>query len=135
VNEQHPVILFDGVCNLCNGAIRFVIKRDNKRYFRFASIQSAYGQQLLNTYQPGAVDQLNTFYLLENGRLYDRSTAALRITRHLSGLWPVLYALLIIPKFIRDNVYKFIAANRYKWFGKQDICQLPAPELKELFLG
>lgn len=135
MNQEHPVILFDGVCNLCNGAIQFVIKRDKKRRFRFAAIQSDYGQQLLKDHQGKKTDQLNTIYLLENGKLYNRSTAALRVNRHLSGLWPALYGLLIIPRFIRDGAYKFIAANRYRWFGKQESCWVPTPELKALFLG
>jgi predicted DCC family thiol-disulfide oxidoreductase YuxK len=132
-SHPHPVILFDGVCNLCNGAVQFVIKRDQRKQFRFAALQSNAGKQLTEHFALPA--QLNTFVLLENGKVYTRSTAALRVARKLKGLWPLLYAGIIIPTFIRDAVYEFVSKNRYKWFGKKESCMIPSPELKQLFLN
>ena len=132
-NTDQHIILFDGVCNLCNASVQFVIKRDKKRLFRYAALQGDTAQKLLaNSNSPGL--DLNSVVLVENGKVYDRSTAALRIARHLSGGWPLFYAFIIVPKFLRDGVYNFIAKNRYKWFGKQESCMIPTPELKSLFL-
>lgn len=134
INEiKNPVLLFDGVCNLCNRSVQFVIKKDKKRIFRFASLQSELGMHVMQQYGL-PVSDLNSFLLLENGKLYTKSTAALRLTRKLGGGWPLLYAFMIVPKFIRDGIYSWIARNRYKWFGKRDACWLPTPELKTLFL-
>lgn len=127
------VIYFDGICNLCTGSVKFIIRRDPKRYFRFASLQSNTGKEFLSQHFPS--DQsLRTFLLWEDGKLYTRSTAALRVARRLTGLWPLLYAFIIVPRFIRDGVYNWIAGNRYKWFGKKEECWIPTPELKALFL-
>ncbi|HEX8461049.1 MAG TPA: DUF393 domain-containing protein, partial [Segetibacter sp.] len=110
---QQPVILFDGICNLCNSVVQFVIKKDKKNHFKFASLQSSFGQQLLK--QVNLPDHnFNSFVLFYKGKVYLRSTAALMVARHLSGLWPVLYTLIIIPSFIRNTVYNIVAANRYK---------------------
>lgn len=130
---KNPVLLFDGVCNLCNRSVQFVIKKDKKRIFRFASLQSELGMHVMQQYGL-PVNDLNSFLLLENGKLYTKSTAALRLTRKLGGGWSLLYAFMIVPKFIRDGIYSWIARNRYKWFGKRDACWLPTPELKTLFL-
>ncbi len=129
-----PVILFDGVCNLCNGAVQFVIKRDTKKYFSFASLQSVEGQKLLNEHHLPASD-INSFVLIENEQAFTRSAAALRVTKKLNALWPLLYGFMIVPKFIRDGVYNWVAKNRYKWFGKKDACMIPTPELKARFLN
>lgn len=128
------VIFFDGFCNLCSGAVQFVIKRDGKNLFRFASLQSDYAAGALKEFdiEPAQGD---SFVLLENGKVYQRSTAALRVAKKLNGLWPLLYGFIIVPRFVRDAVYNFIAKNRYKWFGKQESCWLPTPELKAKFLG
>ena len=128
-----PIILFDGVCNLCNVAVQFAIERDPKAIFRFASLQSDFGQSIL---AQNVVDTEggDTIVLLENGKVYDRSTAALRIARQLSGWIKFLYVFIIVPKFIRDFVYKIIAKNRYRWFGKQESCWMPTKELKARFL-
>ena len=128
-----PIILFDGVCNLCNGAVQFAIERDPTAIFRFASLQSDFGQSILaqnvvNTEGGG------TIILLEDGKVYDRSTAALRAARQLSGWIKYLYVFIIVPKVIRDFVYKIVARNRYRWFGKQESCWLPTKELKARFL-
>ena len=127
------MILFDGVCNLCNGAVQFVIKRDKKKYFSFASLQSGEGQKLSVQYGL-PVNDFNSFILVENGKAYTRSTGALRVIKKLKGLWPLLYGFMIVPGFIRNAVYDWIARNRYKWFGKKDECMIPTPELKARFL-
>ena len=135
MNKQltHSIILFDGVCNLCNGAVNFVIKRDPRNVFKFTPLQEKQGVLLLKKH---AVDarKLDSIVLIENGNVYIKSSAALRIARKLSGLWPLFFVLLIIPSFIRDGVYDFIAKNRYKWFGKKEQCIIPTPGLKEKFL-
>ena len=135
MNKQltHSIILFDGVCNLCNGAVNFVIKRDPRNVFKFTPLQEKQGVLLLKKH---AVDarKLDSIVLIENGNVYIKSSAALRIARKLSGLWPLFFVLLIIPSFIRDGVYDFIAKNRYKWFGKKEQCMIPTPGLREKFL-
>jgi len=131
---QHSIILFDGVCNLCNGAVKFVIKRDNRNQFLFASLQSEEGKQMLEEHN-FRENKMNSFFLVENGKVYDRSTAALRVLKRLTGLWPILYGLIIVPGFIRDGVYNWIARNRYQWFGRKDECMIPTPELKAKFLN
>ena len=130
---MQPVIFFDGICNLCNGAVQFTIERDKKNIFQFASLQSDYAQLKLTPFNI-APENLESFILLENGKVYLRSTAALRVAKKLNGLWPLLYSFIIIPRFIRDAVYNYIAKNRYKWFGKQESCWVPTPELKSKFI-
>ena len=131
--NESPIVLFDGVCNLCNGAVQFIIKRDKKKKFLFASLQGKTGNELLRKFDlPENI--FNSFILLEGDKVYTRSTAALKIARKLNGGWKLLYALMIIPQFIRNGVYNIIAKNRYKWFGKRDECMVPTAELKELFL-
>lgn len=127
--RTHPIVLFDGVCNLCNGAVQFIIARDKHQDFRFASLQSTFGQQYQE--QVGEVDSI---LLVEEGQVYQKSTAALRIARKLNGLWPMLFVFIIIPPFLRDFIYDIIARNRYRWFGKKESCWLPTPDLKALFL-
>ena len=135
MNKQltHSIILFDGVCNLCNGAVNFVIKRDPRNVFKFTPLQEKKGVLLLKKH---AVDsrKLDSIVLIENGNVYIKSSAALRIAKKLSGLWPLFFVLLIIPSFIRDGVYDFIAKNRYKWFGKKEQCMIPTPGFREKFL-
>lgn len=130
---KSPVIFFDGYCNLCNGAVQFIIERDHKHIFYFSSLQSDYAQEKLLSFNINT-NLGDTFILLEEGKIYDRSTAALRVTRKLSGFWPLLYGFIIFPKFIRDGIYNYVAKNRYKWFGKKESCWVPTPELKEKFL-
>ena len=130
---SRPTIFFDGVCNLCTGSVQFIIKHDPKHYFRFASLQSELGQQVLQQFNlPSA--EFGSFILLEEGKIYTKSTAALRVTKKLDGLWPVLFSFMIVPPFIRNWVYSFIAKNRYRWFGKKESCWLPNVELSNLFL-
>jgi predicted DCC family thiol-disulfide oxidoreductase YuxK len=127
------IILFDGVCNLCNASINFVIDRDKQRYFRYAALQSDSGTSYLKKFEMPS-DVFNSIVLVEGEKYYTRSTAALRIAKKMDGLWPLLYVFIIIPPFIRNAVYDFIAKNRYKWFGKEEFCRIPTPELKSLFL-
>lgn len=126
------VIFFDGVCNLCNGAVQFVIKRDQKNYFKFAALQSDFAKNELSKHQL-KIEEGNSFVLLENGKVYEQSTAALKVARKLNGVWPLLYIFIIVPRFIRNTVYNYIAKNRYKWFGQQESCWVPTPELKHKF--
>ena len=115
---QDSIILFDGVCNLCNTAVQFVIRRDNSNHFLFASLQSGEGKEILarNNLPP---NEMYTFILVEKDKVYDRSTAALKVLRKLKGWWPLLYGFIIVPKFIRDGIYQVISKNRYRWFGKK----------------
>jgi predicted DCC family thiol-disulfide oxidoreductase YuxK len=128
-----PLILFDGVCNLCTHSVQFVIQRDAKQQFRFASIQSDLGQKVLQQYGLSTT-KINTVVLLNNNQIYTHSTAALHIAQHLGGLWQLASLALWIPAPLRDIVYTFVAQNRYRWFGKQESCWLPTPELKNRFL-
>ena len=128
------IILFDGVCNLCNGSVQFVIQRDSNKVFRYAALQSDFAKKLLESLNQPAPD-IESVILVDGNSVYYRSDAALRIAKRLSGAWPMLSIFLIVPRFIRDAVYNFIGRNRYMWFGKQESCMIPTPELKELFLG
>jgi predicted DCC family thiol-disulfide oxidoreductase YuxK len=131
--SDKQIVFFDGVCNLCTGAVQFVLKRNKKKNILFASLQSNAGQQLLAQYNL-PMENFSSFLFLENGKLYKQSTGALRMLTHLYWPWPILYGFIIVPPFIRNGVYNWIASNRYKWFGKQEACWLPTPELKARFL-
>jgi predicted DCC family thiol-disulfide oxidoreductase YuxK len=131
--KEHSIILFDGVCNLCNSSINFVIKRDSANLYKFTALQEAPGIGLLKQYGINTLDT-DSIILIENGKAYTKSSAALRVAKGLSGVWPVLYGFIIIPKWIRNAVYDYIAKNRYKWYGKKDSCMIPTPELKNKFL-
>jgi len=131
--ENRSIILFDGICNLCNSAVQFVIKRDKRNNFLFASLQSTSGQELLQRHNLPPVNN-SSFVLIENENTYLGSTGALRVAKKLNGIWPLLYIFIIVPKFIRDTVYYWIAKNRYKWFGKKNECMVPTPALKARFL-
>jgi len=128
------VVLFDGVCNLCNSSVQFIIRRDPRARIYFAALQSEYGRAQIKKFNLPP-DKLYSVMFIKNGQLRERSNAALEIARHLSGFWPAFYFFKIIPRFMRDALYDFIAANRYKWFGKKDECMIPTPELKGRFLG
>ncbi|PHQ29165.1 thiol-disulfide oxidoreductase DCC family protein [Leeuwenhoekiella nanhaiensis] len=131
--SAEKIILFDGVCNLCNGAINFIIKHDPKAQFKFASLQGATGQKLLAKHHINPKETAS-IVLIEPERVSVKSSAALRIAKYLDRGYPLLYGFMIIPGFIRNAVYDFIAANRYKWFGKKNSCMIPTPELKSRFL-
>jgi predicted DCC family thiol-disulfide oxidoreductase YuxK len=130
------IIFFDGVCNFCDRSVQFIFQRDNKGYFQFCPLQSEKAELLLS--QSGGSSSkdgaLYTVMLLENGKIYERSTAALRMARKLNKTWPLLYILMIVPRPIRDFVYAFIAKNRYKWFGKKESCMIPSAELRSRFI-
>jgi predicted DCC family thiol-disulfide oxidoreductase YuxK len=128
------ILLFDGVCNLCNGVVQFVIERDHRQQFKFASLQSEAGQALLQKFRL-PTQQFDSFVLVEGQTCFTESTAALRVARQLPGLWSWLYICIIVPKPIRDWVYRTVARNRYRWFGKQESCMMPTPELKARFLS
>lgn len=131
---KQAVILFDGVCNLCHRTVQMVIRNDPEGYFRFASLQSDTGRDLLKAYGLPEEADPGSLVLIERGRAWRYSSAALRVTRHLKSWHRILYPLLIFPAFIRDAVYRLIARNRYRWWGRRESCWLPAPELKQRFL-
>jgi predicted DCC family thiol-disulfide oxidoreductase YuxK len=133
VNNDKPIILFDGVCNFCNYWVNFAIKRDKKKKLRFTPLQGETAKQLLPQYDINPTS-LSSVILIDNGKAYTQSSAAIRICKYLNGGWKLFYGLMIIPKFIRDFFYNIIARNRYKWFGKRDECMVPTPELKDRFL-
>ena len=127
------IVLFDGVCNLCNGFVQFVIARDPAGRFRFAPLQAETAQRLIR--DRGGVDTAgDSIVLIEGERLYARSSAALRIARHLSFAWPFAYALIAVPRPLRDWVYDVVARNRYRWFGRREVCMTPTAELRSRFL-
>lgn len=125
---QQPIIFFDGVCNLCNASVQFVIAHDKKDQFKFTALQGDYAKEVLSKFNDDP-QQLNTILLLQEGRLYTKSSAALRVAGKLNGLIPLLYVFLLVPKFIRDWFYDIIAKNRYQWWGRQESCWVPTPEL------
>lgn len=132
--DAGPVVLFDGVCNLCNASVLFIIKRDRAARFRFAALQSG-AAAALPASAPHHGPVPDSIVLVEDGRVFTQSTAALRIARRLRFPWPVLYGLIVVPRPLRDAVYAWIARNRYRWFGKRDACMLPTPELRARFLA
>ena len=122
INENQSIVLFDGVCNLCNSAVRFIIKRDKKKIFKLSPLQSSFSETLNEQFHFKQTD-LNSIILIENNKVYYKSTAALRVVKKLSGPIKILYIFIIIPPFIRDAVYMVIAKNRYRWFGKKS-CEI-----------
>jgi predicted DCC family thiol-disulfide oxidoreductase YuxK len=132
--EEHmDIILFDGVCNFCNSSVQFIIQRDPKGIYKFASIQSDVGQKLVKEYK--VPTEMDSFIYLEDNKVYFKSTAALKVCRNLKGLWKLAYIFIMVPRPLRDKVYEYIARNRYKWFGKRDTCMIPSPEQRKRFLG
>ena len=127
------IILFDGVCNFCDSSVQFIIKRDPAAHFLFTSLQSEKGLELTKKYAiPEDVDSL---VLIENGKAFTKSSAALRIAKKLDGLWHLFFLFILVPRKIRDGVYDYVAKNRYKWFGKkEDACMLPSPEQRKRFI-
>lgn len=130
---RKSIILFDGVCNLCNSSIDFILKRDKGNRFLVGSLQEEPGKTLLLRYHAKA-DYLDSLVLLENEKIFFKSTAALKIARNLSGLWPLFYGFILIPAFIRDPIYDWIGKNRYRWFGRRNTCRIPTQEEKSKFL-
>jgi predicted DCC family thiol-disulfide oxidoreductase YuxK len=133
IGEVNNLILFDGVCNLCNASVKFIIKRDRRNKFYFASLQSAAGSKQLQKFAINT-GEFFSVVLIKNKKIFLRSNAALEIARDLSGLWPLFYFFKIIPAFIRDFFYNMISRNRYRLFGKQDTCMLPSAQMKARFV-
>jgi predicted DCC family thiol-disulfide oxidoreductase YuxK len=131
--EERPIILFDGVCNFCNGSINFLIRQDKKDVFRFAPLQSQTGQKLLAQYQIQKKG-FESFVLLQDGKAYQKSTAALKVLKQLPWYWKALKVFWIVPAFLRNAIYDFIARNRYKWFGKKETCMIPTRAVRNRFL-
>ncbi len=131
-SPEHPVLLFDGVCNLCNAVVRFTVRFDESGTFRFAPLQSEIGRELLARFDL-PTDDFDSFVLVEGDDYYTRSTAALRVCRRLDGPWPLLYPLVFVPERLRDPVYEFVAKHRYRVFGRKDECPIPGPEIRERF--
>jgi predicted DCC family thiol-disulfide oxidoreductase YuxK len=134
VSEDHPVVLFDGVCNLCTGAVTFLIRRDPEAVFRFAPLQSEVGKRLAAEYDVPTED-LETVALVEDGRCYTKSSAALRAARHLGGFYYLLLVFWLVPKVARDWVYDVVASHRYEWFGKREACLMPTDDIRDRFLS
>jgi predicted DCC family thiol-disulfide oxidoreductase YuxK len=133
VQDKFIIVLFDGVCNLCNNAVDFIISRDKKNKFKVGALQEIASKNILKDYQinEGYLDSL--VYIHKN-QVYYKSRAALEIARNLSGFWPLIYIFIVIPSFLRNPIYDWIARNRYKWFGQKETCRLPTEEEKSKFL-
>ncbi len=132
--ETSAVVLFDGHCNFCSGVVNFLIDRDPRGRLRFASLQSEAGRTLLAEHGLPMPEVPDTMVLIEGDRVRLRSDAALATTRYLSGLWPLARVGFIVPRFLRDAIYKLVARNRYRWFGRTDACRIPTPQLRARFL-
>lgn len=129
-----PVMLFDGVCNLCTGWVRFAIARDPAGRLRFAAVQSPVGQAFLAR-QGLPLDVYETFYFVEDGLVYEKSTAWLRMLRYLNWPWLWSWVFTVVPVWLRDPIYSFIASNRYRWFGRREVCMVPTPEITARFIN
>jgi predicted DCC family thiol-disulfide oxidoreductase YuxK len=130
---EKSIILFDGVCNLCNASIDFILKRDKNDIYLVGALQEEAGKKLLEKHQAQA-DYLDSLVLIEKDKAYYRSTAALKIAKNLTGLWPIFYPFIAIPAWLRDPIYDWIGRNRYTWFGKKSTCRIPTSEEKAKFL-
>lgn len=131
--KDKTILLFDGYCNLCHSSVQFLLKHEKKPDMYFSSLQSPLGVELLNEFfiDPKATDSL---VLIENNKAYTKSSAALRLAKHLNGIYPLAFGFMIVPPFIRNSVYDFVARNRYKWYGKKESCMVPDPDLAKRFL-
>lgn len=134
MDRSDNILLFDGVCNLCNGLVRFIIKHDHKRKIMFAPLQSDTAVRLLRETDPALLNIDSVVYVIRSGH-FIRSDAILYMLRDLGGVWKTFFTLIVIPRFIRDFFYNLIARNRYRMFGKKDSCMIPTPDVKERFLG
>ena len=132
MEKQNPVILFDGVCNLCNGTVDFLLKRDRKKQFRYAALQSETGKTLIQKFH--IPKQTDSVILIKLNKVYFESDAAIEITNMLPYPWKLGIIFQIIPKIIRNKIYRWVAKNRYRWFGKRKTCRIPTPEEKEFFM-
>lgn len=125
------LILFDGVCNLCNGSVNYLIQKDKHKRLNFTTLQSETGQAMVQKFK---LQNIDSIILIENDKAYTQSDAILRIGKALGGIYKLGYAFIIIPRFIRNAIYDFVARNRYKWFGQKDECMIPTPEIRERFI-
>ncbi len=130
-HEPQPIIFFDGVCGLCNRSVDFIIRHDKKKKFRFASLQGSTAKTMID---PAFINDLQTFVFCDNGKIYTKSTAALRVFRKLNGIFTICILFFIIPKRIRDFLYNVIAKHRYQWFGGKETCRIPSPDERKYFL-
>ena len=133
IKNEKNILLFDGVCNLCNCLVRFIIKRDTKAIFRFAALQSKTGQELLMQMKLPS-DDMNSVVYIRGGEYFYKSSAILHILHDLGGIWKLFYAFIIIPSFFRDFIYSIVARTRYMVFGKRDTCMVPTPDIQKRFL-
>ncbi len=131
--NHKDIVLFDGYCHLCNSSIRFIIKHEKNQKLFFASLQSSTGVKLLKQFQIDA-QTTDSIVLIQGNQAYVKSSAALRISKYLKGLYPLLYGFMIVPSVLRNWVYDFIARNRYTWFGKIEYCEIPDEKMKQRFL-
>ena len=134
IPEHSHIILFDGVCNLCNGTVRFLIKRDKTALFKFAALQTETGQSIAKEFDCNGSKSLTTLFYIKNRKCFQQSTAILYILKDLGKGWQCFFPLILIPAFIRDYIYRFISRNRYKWFGRKGVCMIPTPDIKRRFL-
>ena len=132
-NTEHPLVIFDGVCNYCCGVVNSIIRKDPGGVFRFVPFQSEAARRILKRYNYPA-DTLDSFVLIDEGKLYTKSEAGLRVQKLLGGMHKLLYAFILVPAPVRDAVYDYIARNRYKWYGKKDECMIPSPDIRSRFL-
>jgi predicted DCC family thiol-disulfide oxidoreductase YuxK len=133
-DAPQSIVLFDGVCNFCNGSVNFIIRRDSRIHFKFAPLQSAVGQKLLREHLPDE-KEIDSIILIENGRVFTHSTAALKIAEKLDGAWRAFSIFLFVPRVARDFFYRLFARNRYRLFGKTDACMMPTPDVRARFLS
>lgn len=129
----HPVVLFDGACNLCNASVAFILKHDGRQRFRFASLQSAVGQAMLRRH--GLPESLDSVAMVDGDQAFTRSTAVLRIATELDAPWPLAGLLALVPRALLDDVYNFVGRHRIQWFGRKETCRVPTESERERFLG
>ncbi len=134
IPPNSSLIFFDGVCNLCNKSVQLILRNDTQNKFRFAPLQSSVAKQIISS-SGSTLEDKSSIVLFENGRIYRHSTAVLRIAKQLRFPFPLLYACILIPIFLRDGIYKWIANNRYRWFGRKESCMVPNPRMKAKFLS
>ncbi len=133
LSDPSPIVLFDGLCTVCDGSVQAILRRDPKGVFRFASLQGDFGQEVLKRTGLPA-DELQTMILMEDGEAHFRSTAVLRILRRLGGIWRLLYVFRFIPVPLRDAAYRLVAKNRHRFFGRLKACRIPTPEVRSRFI-
>lgn len=133
IQQHFDIVLFDGVCNLCNHAVDLIIRNDKKGHFKVGALQDEKTRDLLKDHNINS-EYLDSIILVRGEKLFYKSRAALEITKKLRIPWPLLYVFIVVPAVIRDPIYDWIAKNRYKWYGKKETCRLPSPEEKSRFL-